>query len=197
MEMSQTIKILETLFDKLNEIYFDDQLKRPVITVQSTPKAYGHCTTKRIWKSDNAEAYEINLGAEYINRQLPATAATLCHEMIHLYCLENEIRETCQNGRYHNKTFKQEAESRDLSVEYDRANGYTHTSPTPDFIEKLTNNGFDMAIKFARVMKAKSKSADCAKAHKYVCPVCGQSVHTTQELSLICGICNEEMERED
>ena len=33
---------LERLYDKLNEHFFDGQLDRPVITIQSTPRAYGH-----------------------------------------------------------------------------------------------------------------------------------------------------------
>ena len=53
MKMSETITALETIFDKLNAIYFEGKLPRPVITVQTTPKAYGHCSTKKIWKSEN------------------------------------------------------------------------------------------------------------------------------------------------
>lgn len=49
MKMSETITALEVLFDKLNGIYFEGKLPKPVITVQSSPKAYGHCTTKQIW----------------------------------------------------------------------------------------------------------------------------------------------------
>lgn len=40
MKMSETITALETIFDKLNAIYFEGKLPRPVITVQTTPKAY-------------------------------------------------------------------------------------------------------------------------------------------------------------
>ena len=197
MKMSETITALETIFDKLNAIYFEGKLPRPVITVQTTPKAYGHCSTKKIWKSENEGMYEINLGAEFINRPKESTCATLLHEMVHLFCTENEIADTCQNGRYHNKTFKAECESRDLIVEYDRANGYAHTSPTDAFKAKLAEAGIDLSVRFARVMpKAKAK-AEREKAHRYVCPVCGQEVRTTSELSLICGHCNVNMDRLD
>ena len=166
MKMSETITALETIFDKLNAIYFEGM-------------------------------YEINLGAEFINRPKESTCATLLHEMVHLFCTENEITDTCQNGRYHNKTFKAECESRDLIVEYDRANGYAHTSPTDAFKAKLAEAGVDLSVRFARVMpKAKAK-AEREKAHRYVCPVCGQEVRTTSELSLICGHCNVNMDRLD
>lgn len=161
MEMGKTITALESIFDKLNVLYFEGKLPRPVITVQTTPKAYGHCTTKKIWRTgeENGEGmYEINLGAEFINRPKENTCATLLHEMVHLYCTENGIADTCQKGRYHNKTFRDECVARDLDVEYDRANGYAHTSPTDAFKAKLAEAGVDLTVRFARIMpKAKAK----------------------------------------
>ena len=95
------------------------------------------------------------------------------------------------------ENIKAECESRDLIVEYDRANGYAHTSPTDAFKAKLAEAGVDLSVRFARVMpKAKAK-AEREKAHRYVCPVCGQEVRTTSELSLICGHCNVTMDRLD
>lgn len=197
MRLSEIVGKLEALFDLLNGIYFEGKLIRPVITVQSTPKFYGHCTTKQIWKSDTEALYEINIGAEHINRPKENIAATMCHEMVHLYCLANDIRDTCQNGRYHNKTFKKEAEARDLHIEYDRANGYTHTTPTEVFAQKLTDNGFDLSVPFARHSLTKQKSSgDREKPHKYVCPECGQTVRSTQELHISCSLCEVNMERE-
>lgn len=197
MKMGETITALERIFDKLNAIYFEGKLPRPVITVQTTPKAYGHCSTKKIWKSENEGMYEINLGAEFINRPKEQTCATLLHEMVHLFCAENEIADTCQHGRYHNKAFKSECETRDLLVEYDRANGYAHTSPTENFKDKLAKAGVNLEVRFARILpKAKAKT-ERERAHKYICPVCGQEVRTTSELSLICGHCNIAMERAD
>lgn len=76
MKMSDVVTKLESLFDILNRVYFDNALPKPVITVQSTPKAYGHCSTKKIWKSENDGQYEINIGAEFLNRPSANTAAT-------------------------------------------------------------------------------------------------------------------------
>ena len=82
MKMSDVVTKLENLFDLLNAAYFENKLPKPVITVQSTPKFYGHCSTKKIWKSENDARYEINIGAEYLNRPSADTAATMCHEMV-------------------------------------------------------------------------------------------------------------------
>lgn len=196
-QMSDIVSKLEDLFCLLNRVYFEDSLPKPIITVQSTPRAYGHCSTKQIWRGDNESHYEINIGAEYINRSTAETAATMCHEMIHLYCLENKISDTCQHGRYHNKTFKAEAEKRDLIADYDRANGYTHTSATDAFKKVLEDNNFKLEVQFARVPPKEKAKADRAKAHGYKCPCCGQTVRSTSDLILICGVCNESMERYD
>ena len=197
MKMSDVVTKLESLFDILNRAYFDNALPKPVITVQSTPKAYGHCSTKKIWKSESDGQYEINIGAEFLNRPSANTAATMCHEMVHLYCLVNEIQDTCQKGRYHNKTFKVEAEARDLEIGYDRTVGFSHTNPTEAFKKTLENNGFVLEVPFARVMPEEKAKAEREKPHRYVCPVCGQEVKTTADLSLICGICEVAMERAD
>ena len=37
---------LNKLFDLLNEHYFESALVRPTITIQSTPRAYGHFSTR-------------------------------------------------------------------------------------------------------------------------------------------------------
>lgn len=202
LALSEIVSKLESLFDMMNGLYFEGKLPRPIITVQSSPKFYGHCSTKKIWKKgadgEDEGQYEINIGAEFLNRPSEYTAATMLHEMIHLYCRENELDETCQNGRYHNKLFKQEAEARDMTVEYDRTNGYSTTLPSEAFIENLRSNGYALEVPFARhTIEKEKKKADREKAHKYICPTCGQEVRTTQELNLICGICEIPMERAD
>lgn len=197
MKLSAVVKKLEDCFDLLNDLYFEGTLERPVITVQSIPKAYGHCSTKQIWKTETEAYYEINIGAEYLNRPSENTAATMCHEMVHLYCRMNDINETCQKGRYHNKTFKLEAEARDLEIRYDRAIGYSLTTPTETFKEKLREAGFALVVPFARYTVEAKKHADREKPHKYACPVCGQSVRSTSDLNLVCGVCEVPLERED
>lgn len=198
MKLSDIVIKLESLFDILNELYFENALTRPVITVQSTPKAYGHCSTKQIWKSETEAYYEINIGAEFLNRPSENTAATMLHEMVHLHCRENDLDETCQKGRYHNKLFKQEAEARDLEIGYDRAIGYSLTTPTETFKQKLQEAGFELTIPFARhTLEKKSAASDRAKPHKYICPCCGQEVRSTADLNIVCGICDVPMGRQD
>jgi hypothetical protein len=46
-------------------------------------------------------------------------------------------------------------------------------------------------------MPEEKAKAEREKPHRYVCPVCGQEVKTTADLSLICSICEVAMERAD
>ena len=40
---------LNTIFDLLNARYFEGALSRPIITIQSTPKAYSWMTSSKIF----------------------------------------------------------------------------------------------------------------------------------------------------
>ncbi len=45
---------LNKIFDLLNASYFENALSRPTITIQSTPKAYGHFSLRDdTWLSKN------------------------------------------------------------------------------------------------------------------------------------------------
>ena len=85
---------LDKIFNMLNQQYFDGQLPKVVITVQSTPKAYGHFTTYDAWHCQQDGYKEINIGAGTLDRPIENVTATLLHEMVHEYCLLNGIKDT-------------------------------------------------------------------------------------------------------
>ena len=69
---------LNKIFDLLNEEYFESTLSRPTITIQSTPKAYGHFSLREdTWVSKLGSTHEINLGAGTIARPIEEICATL------------------------------------------------------------------------------------------------------------------------
>ena len=59
---------LNKLFDLLNAEFFESALSRPTITIQSTPKAYGHFSLREdTWISKTGATHEINIGClDYI-----------------------------------------------------------------------------------------------------------------------------------
>ena len=49
--LSTDTKRLEDAYRVFNREYFNGELPMVMITIQSSLKAYGHCTTKKIWAS--------------------------------------------------------------------------------------------------------------------------------------------------
>lgn len=64
VKTSRTAGYLEKIFRALNARYFEGQLEEPIITIQSTPRAYGHVTVAKSWHKANGEQrHELNHGA--------------------------------------------------------------------------------------------------------------------------------------
>jgi hypothetical protein len=83
---------LNRVYDLLNADYFQGTLQRPVITIQSTPKAYGHYTLYDAWSVGENGTREINIGAGTLARPIENVISTLLHEMVHQYCDMNGIK---------------------------------------------------------------------------------------------------------
>ena len=91
---------LNKIFDLLNAEYFENELSRPTITIQSTPKAYGHFSLKDdTWVSTIGNSHEINIGAETLARPIEEVIATLLHEMVHYLNYKNGIQDCSASRR--------------------------------------------------------------------------------------------------
>ena len=96
-KMSRAVSQLEHIYNNLNADFFAGELPVPIITVQSKPGTYGHCTTAKVWQRKDGGAYELNIAAEVLNYPIEETLDTMLHEMVHLveYALSknwNEIK---------------------------------------------------------------------------------------------------------
>ena len=81
---------LNKVFDLLNAEFFENALSRPTITIQSTPRAYGHFSLRDdTWVSKLGGTHEINIGAGTLARPIEEVTATLLHEMVHLPVNQN------------------------------------------------------------------------------------------------------------
>ena len=124
---------LNKLFDLLNQRFFENALARPTITIQSTPRAYGHFSMRDdTWVSVTGSSNEINIGAGTLARPIENICATLLHEMVHYYCHVNGIKDTSRGNTYHNKRFKEIAESHGLKVSHHEKYGWTITEPNDE-----------------------------------------------------------------
>lgn len=131
---------LNRLFDLFNEKFYSGQLRKPVIAVQTNGghgrKRYsmGWCTCDKVWKDHNTNDfyYEITICSEYLYRSVEEICSTLLHEMVHLYCNEQGIKDTSRGNTYHNKRFKEIAESHGLTVSYDERIGWSISQLTEE-----------------------------------------------------------------
>ena len=77
--MSRAVSQLEHIYNNLNTDFFFGALPIPIITVQSKPGTYGHCTTAKVWRRKDDGAFELNIAAEVLNYPIEETLDTMLH----------------------------------------------------------------------------------------------------------------------
>lgn len=143
---SRVCGYLEKIFRELNVDKFGGELEEPIITVQSTPRAYGHVTCSKVWKSkydEESGKYELNMGAGTIARPIEETVSTMLHEMVHIYNLMHDIQDCSRNNTYHNKKFKTKAEEVGLVIDHDPRIGWSITSPSDELVLYIAEKGWE------------------------------------------------------
>jgi len=182
---------LNALFDKLNDAFFVSALTKPVVTLQHDRKGAPGWFKLEAWQAGEATSPELNISANFLDRKPLDKAATLLHEMCHLYAYQNNIEDTSRLDIYHNKRFKEIAEAHGLTVEKSEKHGYSLTALSPKvraIIEPML--GGLQTLKRVEGKKAKSKQS----GRKYVCPnACPvgrpQSFRASSEVNFLCGYC--------
>lgn len=115
-------------------------------TMNAKAARHGHFAGAR-WKTKNGETFaELFVAGESFERGAGPTLGTLIHEAAHGACLTLGVSDTSQNGRYHNKKFKAQAEAMGLVIELAPTIGYSVTTLPPStaaayrpVIEELEN----------------------------------------------------------
>jgi rubrerythrin len=200
---------LHVAFQHLNKHFFNNQLPEPAITIQSGGKrrSMGWCSSNEIW-SDNEgtiQKYEINISAEYLNLEFYETMDTLLHEMVHLYCSVNGIKDASRGGTYHNKRFKAECEQRGFyypDLQPDKKYGWAFPKLTEEAKKILdTFNLNKDAFRIARMTYGKieqpEESENAAEemkksnSIKWICEECNMTVRSTKVVHIICGDCKQ------
>lgn len=194
--MNNSVESLYKIYNALNEKYYGGNLPEVIITIQdSKGKYYGWFASER-WKSVNSSSneivHEINISPEHLSRPIENICATLNHEMVHLYCFLNDIEDTSNNGRYHNKKFKKEAENRGLIITKANGIGWSNTEPSENFIDFVKSICIDNPFPYFRITESKlGNTASSNSAKKYVCPSCGAKLRGKSGLSIKCMGCDE------
>lgn len=205
VKTSRAAGYLEKIFRTINNDSFGGLLEEPIITIQSTPRAYGHVSVAKVWKKGEGERHELNISADYLDRPIENLVATMIHEMVHLENLRNGIQDCSRGGSYHNKEFKTEAEKHMLHIEKHEKYGWTITSPTEELLDYIIHQGWE-EIEISREIsfpgfvgtsggKATGTTAKPtskpkgSNSRKHTCPCCGRIARTTADFPLICGVC--------
>ena len=198
---------LNKIFDLLNAEYFENALSRPTITIQSTPKAYGHFSLRDdTWVSKLGGTHEINIGAGTLARPIEEVTATLLHEMVHYFNYELGIQDCSRGNTYHNRRFKDAAESHGLCVTHSDKYGWSHTSPDDSLLDFVLENGLtDILINRNEFTGFQITGTGThsgtptppppkpSSTRKYLCPCCGISVRATKNVRIKCMDCDTQM----
>lgn len=203
-KMSRAVSQLEHIYNSLNTDFFDGELPTPIITVQSKPGTYGHCTTAKVWQRKDGSTYELNIAAEVLNYPIEETLDTMLHEMVHLYCREHGIKEVSRGGKYHNGKFKSIAETHglicvpcgqygwnttpgDSLIEYALAKGWNEIQIGRSSLPPIIRTGAGgMTHPGAETTPGGKRPSS---TRKLICPKCGQSVRATKKVNILCGDC--------
>ena len=207
-KMSRAVGQLEKMYNTLNLDKFEGALPTPIITVQSKPGTWGHCSRARVWQRKDEETYEMNIAAETLSAPIEEIIDTLLHEMVHLYCRENNIKETSRGGKYHNGRFKALAEKvglicvkegqygwntvgtgNDALIEYALDKGWSEIMLNRQTMFKVGITGAGAAHSGAPTSGAKAPSS----TRKLQCPCCKNSVRATKAVRIMCMDCMEQM----
>lgn len=210
---SRTAGYLEKIFRALNADSFAGELEEPIITIQSTPTAYGHVTVAKTWKRKDDWRHELNIAADWLERPIEHVVATMIHEMTHLYNIQHDIQDCSRGGSYHNRKFKEEAEKHMIQVEKHEKYGWTITSPTDELLEYIMDKGWEDIDMGRGVLFGLFGGKDTGKPKKgpegdagtpdapkkgnsrrYQCPKCKSIVRATKDLHIICGSCKIDFE---
>ena len=198
---------LNKVFDLLNAEFFKNELSRPTITVQSTPRAYGHFSLRDdTWISKNGTTHEINIGAGTLSRPIEEVAATLLHEMVHYWNHIHCIQDTSRGNTYHNRRFKAAAEAHGLVVEHHDKYGWTVTHPSDRLLQFCLDNdlgdilinrneysGYRVTGTSTHAPAPPPVATKTSSTRKYICPCCGNSVRATKSVNIGCLDCAEQM----
>lgn len=203
-KMSRAVSQLEHMYNSLNSDFWNDELPPVIITVQSKPGTYGHSSRAKVWQRKEDSLFEINVAAEVLSFPIEETIDTLLHEMVHIYCRVHEIREVSNGTAYHNKIFKEIAQSHGLTCVYTGSRYGWNTTPGDNLIEYAIDRGWN-EIQISRSTLQPIRVGTTGTNHvgagqvsgvkapsstrKLICPACGQTVRATKKVNILCGDC--------
>lgn len=183
---------LERIYDVLAEKFGLNKIaKRPIITIQtkgSKKDTLGWYWTDK-WRNNKKEISEINICAESLSEK---AIETLIHEMAHYHNSVLDISD-CNQHQYHNKKFKEQAESYGLNVNKSGRHGWSDTSISSSLQQIIDNIKIDKKI-FDLYRKKNITTTSPTKMIKYTCGC--TVVRCATNLQAKCELCGNKFTQE-
>lgn len=180
---------------------------RLLVNVQQLRSGYGRYAPKA-WTVNGSERDElcINPNEFCILKSPQECIDTLLHELTHVYCNRNGITETSRNGAYHNKRFREVAESvfklkctnkgiNRKGVLAPLSCGWTTTSVgNEEYLGKLNEElPYPFDGSWFRKQQKKDKAEGTrhsVNSYRFCCPKCGQTIRgNTKKVRVLCLDC--------
>ena len=143
-------------------------------------QTHGHFAPKAwVGRDGDARTHELFLSGESLSRGGKDTLGTIIHELAHAYCHANGINDTSNRGRYHNKQFKEIAESFGLEIGHSKTIGHSPTT-VPDYTAQRYSAHIDALDEVLEVYRDQFQIAASVTAKKFLmqCPDCKDPVPT-------------------
>ena len=187
-------KALYDIFNACNDAFYSGQLPEPFITI-----IQGKTKRKSIFGSYNGQTYisgtedeptdkrhEIMIAGERLKGGKDDVCETMLHEMVHLYCSVNNIKDMNSNHTKHTKKYAKAAEAHGLEVDCDDKLGWAITSLNASAKAFVDSLDLDMSVfdYFRNTILPPSKPTP---KKGYACPICGLFVMGKKGIRIKCA----------
>jgi hypothetical protein len=197
LEKTESLSVITKALEDAHAIIREETgAPRATITIGRSSKVHGHFTQFKPWQAGTENFHEIFLSAPSFSRGARATLGTLLHEVAHSLDLQNGIQGTTAEG-YHNKKFKNTAESLGLEIGQVKGKGWTDTK-VPDSCVARWQEAHDIieaALRLTATADEGAKAKGRNKNLKVAVCGCGEKIRLSatvlEKCAPICQACEE------
>lgn len=194
---NNTKRELQFLFRVLNENIFNNQFLVPQIYISVNTR----CKNWGCNPFGDKGQYVITIHEEKLEDDFETIVMNMLHQMIHIFCFEQGLKDTSRDMRYHNKIFYREGIKRGLLFSFEPKKGYI-TEGIGAEVRELFGAELQQEKRIKEAVKKDKELKETTEEKKPIrpfpikmkCPVCGMKARAKKTGSLICGKCNVYME---